>query len=241
MVYEDGWEEGKTYSNLNAKGPLELRGVTVTVQVLGEPPRDRRAGRRPQVIVIQQPAPEPENPKIILIKEKEHRPQKPETVVVEAPPRHDKPEVIVVREQPRHDKPEVIVAKEQLRHDKPEVVVRERPTHQKQPADSPPSRVKVTFHKGQIQIKGRHCPITPQSIDLREGETRTIELQGQLGKIKVRVSYQGGEIAIDDHPGKGKSDTRLSFSQEWQGGSTYRIKATESRLIEDLDISVLAM
>jgi hypothetical protein len=254
LVYEDGWEEGKTYSNLNAKGPLEMRGVTVTVQVLGEPPRDRRAGRRPQVIVIQQPAPEPENPKIILIKEKEHRPQRPEAVVVEAPPRHDKPEVIVreqprhdkpevivAKEQPRHDKPEVIVAKEQLRHDKPEVVVRERPTHQKQPADSPPSRVKVTFHKGQIQIKGRHCPITPQSIDLREGETRTIELQGQLGQINVRVSYQGGEIAIDDHPGKGKSDTRLSFSQEWRAGSTYRIKATESRLIEDLDISVLAM
>jgi hypothetical protein len=213
LVYEDGWEEGKTYSDLNARGPLELRGVTVTVQVLGEPPRDRRAGRRPQVIVIQQPAPKPENPKIILIKEKEHRPQKPETVVVEAPPRHDKPEV----------------------------VVRERPTHQKQRADSPPSRVKVTFHKGQIKIKGRHCPITPQTIDLREGETRTIVLQGQLGKVKVRVSYQGGEIAIDDHPGKGKSDTRLSFSQEWRGGSTYRIKATESRLIEDLDISVLAM
>jgi hypothetical protein len=101
--------------------------------------------------------------------------------------------------------------------------------------------VKVTFHKGQIKIKGRHCPITPQTIDLREGETRTIELQGQLGKVNIRVSYQGGEIAIDDHPGKGKSETRLSFSQEWRGGSTYQVKATESRLIEDLDISVQAM
>lgn len=240
LVYEYGWEEGKTYSNLNARGPLEMRGVTVTVQVLGEPPRDRRAGKRPQVIVIQQPAPEPENPKIVLIKEKEHRPQKPETVVVEAPPRRDRPEVIVVKEPPRPDKPEIIV-REQPRHDKPEVVVRERQTHQKQPADSPPSRVKVTFHKGQIQIKGKHCPITPQSIDLREGETRTVVLHGPLCKVNIRVSYQGGEIAIDDHPGKGKSDTRLSFSQEWRAGSTYRIQATESRLIEDLDISVLAM
>jgi len=59
--------------------------------------------------------------------------------------------------------------------------------------------------------------------------------------VNVRVSYQGGEIAIDDHLGKGKSDTRLSFSPEWRGGSTYRIKATESRLVENLDISVLAM
>ncbi|HXV19743.1 MAG TPA: hypothetical protein VD811_01985 [Desulfuromonadales bacterium] len=213
LVYEDGWEEGKTYANLNARGPLELRGVTVTVQVLGEPPRDRRTGRRPQVIVIQQPAPKPENPQIILSKEKEHRPQKPETVAVEAPPRHDKPEV----------------------------VAREQPTYKKQRANVPPSRVKVTFNKGQIQIKGKSCPLTPQSIDLREGETRTIALQGPLGRVNVRVSYQGGEIAIDDHPGKGKADTRLSFSQEWRNGSTYRIKATESRFIEDLDISVLAM
>jgi hypothetical protein len=239
LLYEDGWEEGKTYSNFNTRGPLELHGVTVTVQVLGEPPRDRRAGRRQKVIVIRQPAPEPENPRIILIKEKEQRPQRPEAVVVEAPPRHDKPEVIVVNEPPRHDKPDVIV-REQPRHDKREVVARERRT-QKQPADSPPSRIKVTFHKGEIQIKGKHCPITPQSIDLREGETRTIALQGPLGQVKVRVSYQGGEIAIDDHPGKGKSDTRLNFSQEWRGGSTYRIKATENRRIEDLDISVVAL
>ena len=101
--------------------------------------------------------------------------------------------------------------------------------------------MKVTFHKGQIQIKGRHCPITPQTIDLREGQTLTVALQGELGRVKVRVSYQGGELAIGDHPGKGKSDTRLSFSQEWRAGSTYRIKGTESRLIEDLDITVLAM
>jgi hypothetical protein len=213
LVYEDDWEEGKTYSHLHAKGPLELRDVAVTVQLIGEPPRDRRVGHPRQVIVIQQPAPKPENPQIILIKEKEHRPQKPETVVVEAPPRHDKPEV----------------------------VVREQPTFKKQRADSPPSRVKVTFHKGQIRIKGKHCQITPQTVDLREGETRTIALQGPLGQVKVRLSYQGGELAIDEHPGKGRSDTRLSFSPEWRGGSTYRIKSTESRLIEDLDLSVLAL
>lgn len=213
LVYEDVWAEGKTYSNLNAKGPLELRDVTVTVQVLGEPPRDRRAGRRPQVIVIQQPAPKPGNSKFVVIDEKENRKQKPEAVVVREPPRQDKPEVIVVKEQPAP----------------------------KQPTNSPPSRVKVTFHKGQIQINGKHCPITPQTIALREGQTLTVALQGQLGKVKVRVSYQGGELAIDDHPGNGKSDTRLSFNPEWQGGSTYRIRATESQLIEDLDISVLAM
>lgn len=233
LVYEDMWEEGKTYSSLTAKGPLELRGVNVTVQVLGEPPRNRQAGRRPQVIVIQQPAPKVKSPKVVLVKEKEQRPQRPEVVVVKEPLRRDRPEVIV-HEPPRREKPEAVV-KVRPRSDKPAVIVK------KQPANSPPSQVKVTFNQGQLQVKGKRCPITPQTINLSEGQTRTIALQGSLGKVKVRVSYQGGEVTIDDHPGKGKSETRLSFRQEWQAGSTYRIEATKNRIVEDLDISVLSL
>jgi len=239
LVFDDLWEAGKTYPNLIAKGPLELRGVNVTVRVLGEPPRDRHAGRRPQVIVIQQPAPKPETPRVVLVKEKESRPQRPEAVVVREQPRHQKPEVIVVKEQPQPEKP-VEVVREQPRHDKPVAVVKAQPAL-KQPADSPPFGVKITFRQGKIRIKGKYCPITPQSLDLREGETRTLSLQGQLGTVKVRVSYRGGEVAIDDHPGKGKPDTRLSFSQEWRAGSAYRVKATGNRLVEDLDISVQAL
>lgn len=91
LVYEEAWEKGKTYSGLSARGPLELRGVAVTVQVLGEPPRGGQAGRGPQVIVIQQSAPEPENTRIVVIPEKKPRPPKPETVAVEEPPRHNRP------------------------------------------------------------------------------------------------------------------------------------------------------
>ena len=225
LVFDELWEVGKTYPNLIAKGPLELRGVNVTVKVLGEPPRDRHAGRRPQVIVIQQPAPKPETPRVVIVKEKENRPQRPEAVVVREPPRRDKP---------------VAVVKEPLRHAKPVAIVKAQLTL-KQPADSPPSGVKITFRQGKIRIKGKYCPITPQSLDLREGETRTLSLQSQRGTVKVRVSYRGGEVAIDDHPGKGKPDTRLSFSQEWRAGSAYRVKETGNRLVEDLDISVQAL
>jgi len=263
LPYEEAWEEGTTYTGLTAKGSMELRDVSVTVQVLGEPPRDRRAGRRPQVIIIQQPAPEPENPRIVIIKEGEQRPQRPETVIVKEAPRHDRPEIVPpkpsrhdspkVAEPPaRRDKPETVakmppspvkpakIGNEPPRHEKPETVGTKQPPP-KEPADTPPARVKVTFHSGNILVKGRPAPITPQSIELRNGEARTLVLQGAIGKVPVRVSYQGGEVAIDDRPGKGKTQTRLGFGPQWRKGSPYRIEATGNRLIEGLDVSVLAL
>jgi len=235
LAYEDDWEGGKTYPGLTAKGPLELRGVSVTVQVLGEPPRDRRASRRPQVIVI---------------REAEQRPQRPETVVVREAPRHDRP---AVGEPPaHHETPEAVAkvpprpakpaetGKEPPRREKPETVGGKQ-TPPKQPAETPPARVKVTFHKGEIRTKGRPAPIAPQSIELQAGEARTLVLRGPVGKVEVRVSYEGGEVAIDDRPGKGKATTRLGFGPRWRDGSPYRIEATANRLVEGLDVSVLAL
>ncbi len=250
LAYEDGWEGGKTYPGLTAKGPLELRGVSVTVQVLGEPPRDRRASRRPQVIVIRQPAPEPESPRVVIIREEEQRPQRPETVVVRETPRHDRPKVgeppahhetpqAVAKVPPRPAKPAEI-GEEPARREKPEAFGNKQPPP-KQPAETPPARVKVTFHKGEIRTKGRPAPIAPQSIELRAGEARTLVLRGPVGKVEVRVSYEGGEVVIDDRPGKGKAKTRLGFGPRWQDGSPYRIEATGNRLVEGLDVSVLAL
>ncbi|WP_051361452.1 hypothetical protein [Desulfuromonas sp. TF] len=190
LVYEELWEEGKTYANLGAKGPLELRGVNVTVQVLGDPPRDRQARRPPPVIVVRPRAPQPEKPAVVIV------------------------------ERPRPERPQVVV---------PPAV------------STPPVRIKITFLKGIVRIKGKSYPIASQSLDLREGEFRTIVLKAQSGKVKVRVGYQGGEVAIDDQPGRGKSAIRLGFGQGWRDGSTYRIEATANRLVEELDVSVLAM
>jgi len=263
LAYEEAWETGKTFAALTAKGPLELRGVNVTVQVLGEPPRGRRAERRPQVIVIQQPAPEPTPPRVVIVEEGRPRPQRPESVVVKEAPRHDRTEV-VTQPPPRHDtpavpehpsrpaKPEAAAkipppgdrptedSKEPPRHEKPEKVSKKQPPA-KEPAALPPARVKVTFHGGNILVKGRSAQLTPQSIELRSGEARTLVLQGPVGKVPVRVSYQGGEVAIDDGPGKRKTATRLGFGPQWQDGSLYRIEATGNRLIEELDVSVLAL
>jgi len=92
-----------------------------------------------------------------------------------------------------------------------------------------------------IKVKGKPSPIALQSVELRAGETRTLVLQGPLGKVPVRVGYQQGGIVIDDRPGKGKAETRLGFGPKWRDDSPYRIEATGSRLIEDLDVSVLAL
>jgi len=244
LAYEDDWEGGKTYSGLTAKGPLELRGVSVSVQVLGEPPHEHRASRPPQVIVIRQPAPEPEPPKVVIIREEKHPPHRPETVLVEETPRHDRTEG--AKPPAHHGKPEE-VGKVTPRSTKPADIGKEPPRREKQEADgdaqAPPARVKVTFHKGAIRVKGRPAPLVPQSIELRDGEARTLVLQGATGKVQVRVSYQGGEVAIEDRPGKGKgkAGTRLGFGPRWQDGSPYRIEATGNRLVEDLDVSVLAL
>jgi hypothetical protein len=211
LIFDDGWERGKTYPGLDGVGPLELRDVTVTIKVLGEPPRDRRAGWRPQVVVIQKPGGHPENPP--EIGEEDPHPRRPGNAVFGKDSPRDGKEKTAGRKTPPSKQPDVL----------------------------PPAKVKITFAKGQILVKGKLCPLTPQSMDLREGETRTVALKGRLGKVKVRISYRKGEIAIEDQPGKGKSDTRLGFQQKWRDGFTYRLPATEGRIVEDLEISVLAI
>jgi hypothetical protein len=213
LIFDEGWERGKTYAGLNGEGPLGLHEVTVTIKILGEPPRDRRAGWRPRVVVIQKPVGHPGN-----------IPETGTEAVGSPTPRSG----------------HAVIDKDSPREGRKETGERETSTT-KQPGDHPPARVKITFAKGQILIKGKLCPLTPQSMNLREGDVRTVALKGHLGKVKVRITYRKGEIAIDDQPGKGKSDTRLGFKKEWRDGFTYRLPATEGRVIEDLEISVLAI
>jgi hypothetical protein len=48
LPYEDAWETRAIYHDLVASGPLEIRGVTVTVRIVGMPPQDHHAhGHRP--------------------------------------------------------------------------------------------------------------------------------------------------------------------------------------------------
>jgi len=226
LVFDEDWERGKAYPNLFGEGPLEMRGVTATVEILGTPPRGRHARRRPQVIVVKEQ------------------------------PRHQEPQVIVVKEQPRHQEPQVVVVKEQPRHQEPQVVVKPQPAApvvKKHPAESrpvlprnhpepagPPARVTVAFKGGKIKLRGKTHRLIPQSVDLNSGEVRTITLQGKKGAVKLQVSYLGGEIQIDDRPGKKGHKTKFGFDPGWRSGRTYRVEDTDRNRLEGLDVLVLA-
>lgn len=259
LDYEKAWEWGKTYHRLNDHGPLELRGVTIRVTVLGAPPRDRHAGRRPPVIVVRKPSPEPVKPPNTFLINRSPFPRKSEkAVIVKAPPQRNMVEA--GQSQPRRQDPKMVAertprlnrheaVRNQPSHPSPAPAV-ERPSRsnasketppQRQGRDLPPSRVRITFAKGELFVKGRACPLIPQSFVLGQGEARTVVLRGRRGGVKIRVSYQEGEIGIDDRPGKGRSATSLRYSKKWRSGSRYRIKTTRNRLLEDLDISVRAM
>ena len=75
LTYEDAWEAGATYRHLSSKGPLELRGVSVTVQIVGEPPHDHHRRRhRPRASVVQPPAQKPHKPKVTAARKPANRP-----------------------------------------------------------------------------------------------------------------------------------------------------------------------
>jgi len=224
LPYEDSWETGVTYPSRSAKGPLEMRGVNITVQIVGEPPRDHHGRRhRPQVSVVQPPARHPK-PQVIVIKKPVHRPQ-PDVVVIEKRPPSKKPDIIVVKPQPEADQPGTIIAR--------------RP-HSKNEVAGPPARIKVVFRKGLLVVKKRSHPLVPQTIDLHDGQTRSVVIRSQNGHMKIQVSYLNGELLIDDTPGRGRSHTRLGFVPGWKNGQPYVIETSGNRLLEDLDLLVVS-
>lgn len=112
LPFEDAWERGATYPGLVAKGPLEIRGVDVTVQLIGEPPRDHR--RRHRHPAVEQP--------------RAHRPRVPAVVVIEEPDRRPDPGVVVIDRRPQRHKPDVIVVQTPPETHAPgKIVVHRRP------------------------------------------------------------------------------------------------------------------
>ena len=87
LPYEDRWEAGATYEHVFSKGPLELRGVDVTVQIIGKPPRDHHARRH--------------NPKATAVRPPVHKHRKPDAIMVKPQPAANKP-VKTIAHRPAH-------------------------------------------------------------------------------------------------------------------------------------------
>lgn len=202
LPYEDAWEDGATYANRSTKGPLEMKGVNVTVQIIGKRPVNHHGRRhKPQVVIIQQPVQKPGHPAVPALKRPGHA---------------QRQDVIVIAPQAQANVPG--------RHFEPK----------------PPGRIKVVFRKGRMVVKKHSYPLVPQTVYLREGQSRHVVLRGRNGNLKVQLRYVHGELLIDDSPGKGRKGTRLGFVPEWKNGQAYAIKSSSSRVLEDLDVLILS-
>jgi hypothetical protein len=152
LPYEDAWETGATYPHLAAKGPLEIRGVDVTVQVVGKPPRGRHNRHQRHPGAVQPSARRPQRPAVVVVKEPDRYPD-PQVVVIDQRPQTRKPDVIVVKRQPEahhpgsiiahrlperdkgaSQRPAVVVVREPDRHPEPAVVVVKQPSQRRVPA-----------------------------------------------------------------------------------------------------------
>ncbi len=222
LAYENSWEDGATYSGLHAKGPLEMRGVNVSIQVIGRPPHGRHGRRHPSKHVIQPPARKTRKPSVIVIKEPEERPE-PVIIVVNNSRKERKPEVIVVKSEPQREN----------HRNRMDQHSRKERAHSGYPAS-----IKVALRKGRLKVKNRSYPVEPQTIEVRDGEQRHVFVRTKRGNLKVLVSYVDGELLINDRPNQGHSGTRLGYMPTWKDGQGYVIKAAAGLMLEDLDILI---
>ncbi len=215
LPYEDAWEDGAAYTGRSTKGPLELKGVDITVRIVGRRPVDHRRRRhKPRVVVVQRPVEKPRHPEVIVVQPPAQKPRHPKVIGAETPRHEQKHEMVAAAPQ--------ALAGLTAKH------VEHRP----------PGRIKVVFRKGRLIVKKHSYPLAPQTVYLRDGQTRSVIMRGSNRNLKVRLGYIGGELLIDDSAGKGPKGTRLGFVPQWKSGQPYAIKSTGNRALEDLDVLI---
>ena len=263
LPYEDSWERGATYANNFAKGPLEMRGVNVTVQIVGHAPRDHRRRRhrphettapsaakrpKPEAKVNKRPAPRPKSE--VAVVDKHHRPHetmpppsakrpKPEAKITKWPALRPKPEAAVVEKRHQPLNPDVIVIEPPPKANKPGTIIEFRP-HKKDELYRLPDRIKVIFRQGRLKLNKRAYSLVPQTVVLRKGQVRTIIIRSQKGILKIQAGYLEGGLEIDDSPVQEKRPIRIGFIQSWKKGQSYLIKASANEQLEDIDLFIIA-
>ncbi len=187
LPYEDSWETGATYPHLTAKGPLEMRGVDVTVRIIGEPPRDRNDHRHRH--------PDAGQPAVRM-------PRRPAVVVVKEPDRHPDSQVDVLDRRPATRKPDVIVAKPQPADKRPGKVVPQRP-HQvavvKKPNRHPDSQGGVADRRPETK-KPDVIVAKPQPVEKRPGKVvprRPHQSDAAPAPpARIKVVFRNGRVTV---------------------------------------------
>jgi len=224
LPYENAWEDGATYTGLHAKGPLEIRGINVSIQVVGQPPHDHHKRRHPRKVVVQPPARKPQRPGVIVIRQPEPKPN---------------PVVVVVGKNRQKKHPDVIVVKTRPEKDKRGKAIERRSRGNKMPTGYP-DRIKVVLRNGHLKVKKSSYPLVAQTIELSDGEIRNVIVRSKRGNLKIRVSYMDGELLINDTPGHDGEGTRLGFTPTWKEGQGYVIEASTGRRMENIDMLIVS-
>lgn len=103
-----------------------------------------------------------------------------------------------------------------------------------------PARIEVAFRKGRFLVRKRSYPLVPVTIQLAHGQHRDIVMRGRNGNLLVRVRYSGGQVLIDEMPGRDSGPTRLDFVPGWHHGQPYLLKNSDSGLLQNVDMIVTA-
>jgi hypothetical protein len=187
LPYEHSWETGATYPRMAAKGPLELRGVDVTVRIIGAPPRHRNDHRHRRPGAVQ--------PTVRM-------PRKPAVVVVREPDRHPDSQVVVIDRRPATRKPDVIVVKPRPAEKRPGKVVPGRP-HKvavvKKPNHHPDSQGGVVDRRPETKKPGV-IVVKPQPVENRPGKVVPRRPhQGDAAPAppaRIKVVFRNGRVTV---------------------------------------------
>lgn len=174
LPYEDSWESGATYPHLVASGPLEIRGVDVSVRIIGKPPRGRNYHHHRHPEAMQPSARMPKRPAVVAVKEPVRQPR-PGVIVIDQRPQIEKPDVIVVRPGPKDGKPGAVIAhrlpgrddgvsrqpaevavKGPARQPEPAVVAVAQPPHTRPPDAVEKEPLPRVEKHGKVKTRGAH-------------------------------------------------------------------------------------
>lgn len=195
LVYTDGWSNGITYPGINSHGSLDMRNVTVVIDVI--PTRRGRGHRRPQSTVIVKEKVIQAPPQIII---REKIVQAPPQViikerVVQAPPQKviikekvvEKPTKVIIKNKPTQ-RPKKVVVKKEIEKTPSEIVI-EKKTVTNTPAVAVQEKVQKTSEKQIIQVKRERKKIPPKQPARPE--------KNKVAKAnKVHVNLNGGKVLL---------------------------------------------
>jgi hypothetical protein len=206
--YDKSWGRGRLYSNIDASGALELRGVDLFIEVHD---RSTRFERDPlHLSVIREPEPLP------VIREREH----------------PRPPPVVIRERDEPRPPNVIIRERDV--PKPPPVRPPAPPA----VERAPRSIEVALLAGEMKVRGQSQQLERSAIRMTEGESRELSVKAGAETRTISLHYSNGELFIDGTPGRGRDAVRLVFEKEWKSGKVYRVALKGRVQLEKLELKV---